>query len=117
VGVGLSLADSGWRATHVLKERTYSRPDYERISSARSEGPLLMWGNPRWTQTTSSRRLSACLPVGAAAFMLTDVKGSTHVQKFAPGTMGAAIARHDDLLDEAVSRHGGVATSAIWQMF
>jgi class 3 adenylate cyclase len=48
------------------------------------------------------------LPVRTATFMLTDVEGSTHVQEFAPGTMRAAIARHDDLLDEAVSRHGGV---------
>ncbi len=48
------------------------------------------------------------LPTGTATFVLTDVEGSTRLQELAPEAMGAAVARHYELLDEAISRHGGV---------
>ncbi|HKR52640.1 MAG TPA: LuxR C-terminal-related transcriptional regulator [Pseudonocardiaceae bacterium] len=41
---------------------------------------------------------------GMATFVLTDVEDSTRV----PEAVGAAATRHDELLDEAVSLHGGV---------
>ncbi|MGH3962160.1 MAG: helix-turn-helix transcriptional regulator [Pseudonocardiaceae bacterium] len=40
--------------------------------------------------------------------MLTDVEGSTRLWESAPETMGAAVARHDELLDAALALHGGV---------
>ncbi|MGH3898277.1 MAG: ATP-binding protein [Pseudonocardiaceae bacterium] len=48
------------------------------------------------------------LPVGTVTFMLTDVEGSTRLWESAPEAMGAAVARHYELLDEAIARHGGV---------
>ncbi|MGH3801251.1 MAG: ATP-binding protein, partial [Pseudonocardiaceae bacterium] len=48
------------------------------------------------------------LPVGPVTFMLTDVEGSTRLWESAPEAMGVTVARHDELLDEAIARHGGV---------
>ena len=48
------------------------------------------------------------LPLGTVTFMLTDVEGSTRLWESTPESMGAAVRRHFELLDEAVSRHGGV---------
>ncbi|MGH3836607.1 MAG: adenylate/guanylate cyclase domain-containing protein, partial [Pseudonocardiaceae bacterium] len=48
------------------------------------------------------------LPVGTVTFMLTDVEGSTRLWESVAEVMGAAVARHYELLDEAIARHGGV---------
>lgn len=49
------------------------------------------------------------LPVGTVTFLLTDVEGSTRMWSSEPAdAMRAAIARHHDLLAEAVDRNGGV---------
>src|SRR5689334_8790426 len=48
------------------------------------------------------------LPTGTLTFLLTDVEGSTTLWEQAPAAMRAALATHDALFDEAVSRHGGV---------
>jgi predicted ATPase/class 3 adenylate cyclase len=48
------------------------------------------------------------LPVGTVTFMLTDVEGSTRLWESAPEAMGAAVARHYELLDAAIALHGGV---------
>jgi class 3 adenylate cyclase len=48
------------------------------------------------------------LPVGTATFMLTSVEGSPRWRESGREALSAVIARHDELLDEAVSRHGGV---------
>ncbi|MGH3697476.1 MAG: LuxR C-terminal-related transcriptional regulator [Pseudonocardiaceae bacterium] len=48
------------------------------------------------------------LPVGTATFMLTDVKGSTGARESASGARSAAVVRQDELVDAAISRHGGV---------
>jgi predicted ATPase/class 3 adenylate cyclase len=48
------------------------------------------------------------LPVGTVTFMLTDIEGSTRLWESAPEAMGAAVARHYELLDAAIALHGGV---------
>ncbi|MGH3997083.1 MAG: hypothetical protein ACRDTJ_06430, partial [Pseudonocardiaceae bacterium] len=48
------------------------------------------------------------LPAGTVTFMLADVEGSTRLWESAPEAMGAAVARHDELLDAAIALHGGV---------
>ncbi|HEX6402611.1 MAG TPA: adenylate/guanylate cyclase domain-containing protein [Pseudonocardiaceae bacterium] len=48
------------------------------------------------------------LPVGTVTFMLTDVEGSTLLWESAAESMGAAIRRHYELLDAAITLHGGV---------
>jgi len=48
------------------------------------------------------------LPIGTVTFLLTDVEASTRLWEEAPGAMAAAIARHYDLLDDAIAAHNGV---------
>jgi predicted ATPase/class 3 adenylate cyclase/DNA-binding CsgD family transcriptional regulator len=48
------------------------------------------------------------VPAGTVTFLLTDVEGSTRLWEQAPATMPQAIARHYQILDEAIARHGGV---------
>jgi predicted ATPase/class 3 adenylate cyclase len=53
-------------------------------------------------------RVSLALPVGTVTFLLTDVEGSTRLWEAAPEAMRVAIARHYEVLDEVIARHGGV---------
>jgi predicted ATPase/class 3 adenylate cyclase/DNA-binding CsgD family transcriptional regulator len=48
------------------------------------------------------------LPTGTVTFLLSDVEGSSRRWEDAPLAMPAAIARHYELLDEAIAAHGGV---------
>jgi predicted ATPase/class 3 adenylate cyclase/DNA-binding CsgD family transcriptional regulator len=48
------------------------------------------------------------LPTGTVTFLLTDVEGSTRRWEAAPEAMAVAIARHYDLLDDAIAANGGV---------
>jgi predicted ATPase/class 3 adenylate cyclase/DNA-binding CsgD family transcriptional regulator len=48
------------------------------------------------------------VPAGTVTFLLTDVEGSTRLWEHAPSAMPQAIARHYEILDEAIARHGGV---------
>ena len=51
---------------------------------------------------------SSPLPSGVVTFLLSDVEGSTRLWEGDEDTMGAAIARHYELLDAAITLHGGV---------
>jgi predicted ATPase/class 3 adenylate cyclase/DNA-binding CsgD family transcriptional regulator len=64
----------------------------------------------RWgPDGVSSPDRAFSLPVGTVTFLLTDVEGSTRMWSSEPvEVMRAAIARHHDLLAEAVDRNGGV---------
>ncbi|MGH3875298.1 MAG: adenylate/guanylate cyclase domain-containing protein [Pseudonocardiaceae bacterium] len=53
-------------------------------------------------------RVTFHLPVGTVTFMLTDIEGSTRLWESAPEAMGVAVARHYELLDEAIALYGGV---------
>ena len=47
------------------------------------------------------------LPTGTVTFLLTDVKDSTRLWEAARDHMGRALARHDAIIEEAVTEHGG----------
>ena len=47
------------------------------------------------------------LPSGTVTFLFTDVEGSTRLWEQFPDAMGQALARHDDLLRQAIEQHGG----------
>lgn len=47
------------------------------------------------------------LPVGLVTFCLTDIVDSTPLWDRHPGVMPGVIARHDELVEVAVARHGG----------
>ena len=71
------------------------------------------WLRPlRWSEVTVNAGArdggDFALPVDTVTFLLTDVEGSTTGWQAAPEAMGAAIARHYEILDTAVSAHGGV---------
>jgi len=48
------------------------------------------------------------LPSGVVTFLLSDVEGSTRMWEGDEDVMQAAIARHYELLDAAITLHGGV---------
>ena len=48
------------------------------------------------------------LPVGTVTFLLTEVEGSTRLWESDPEAMGVAVARHYELLNAAITLHGGV---------
>ena len=48
------------------------------------------------------------LPAGTVSFLLTDIEGSTQKWQLAPDSMAAAVARDYEILDTAISAHGGV---------
>jgi class 3 adenylate cyclase len=48
------------------------------------------------------------LPTGVVTFLLADVEGSTQPWEGDEEVMGAAIARHHELLDATIALHGGV---------
>lgn len=47
------------------------------------------------------------LPAGTVTFLLTDIEGSTRLWETARDAMPRAVARHYEILDEAIARHGG----------
>jgi predicted ATPase/class 3 adenylate cyclase/DNA-binding CsgD family transcriptional regulator len=47
------------------------------------------------------------LPSGTLTFLFTDLEGSTSLWESEPDVMREAVARHDELLGDAVTAHGG----------
>ena len=47
------------------------------------------------------------LPSGTVTFLFTDLEGSTRLWEAHPEAMCAALARHDEILRDAVEEHGG----------
>ena len=47
------------------------------------------------------------LPSGTVTFLFTDIEGSTRLWEEHPDAMRDALARHDELLREAIEAHGG----------
>jgi predicted ATPase/class 3 adenylate cyclase/DNA-binding CsgD family transcriptional regulator len=60
------------------------------------------------TGSETPGRLGPLLPVGTVTFLLTDVEGSTRQWETDPSATAAAIARHYEILDEAIEAHNGV---------
>ena len=56
----------------------------------------------------ASRESPAALrPTGIVTFLFTDIEGSTGRWEAQSAEMGAALARHDDVLRTAIEAHGG----------
>lgn len=55
---------------------------------------------------------SAELPVGKVTFLLTDIESSSQAWEADPGSMSMAVARHYEILDETIARHGGARPHA-----
>ena len=52
-------------------------------------------------------------PSGTVTFLFTDLEGSTQRWQQYPTAMGPALARHDRLLRDAISAHGGVVFKTV----
>jgi predicted ATPase/class 3 adenylate cyclase/DNA-binding CsgD family transcriptional regulator len=48
------------------------------------------------------------VPAGTVTFLLTDIEGSTQLWERAADAMPRAVARHYEILEEAIAAHGGV---------
>ena len=46
-------------------------------------------------------------PAGTVTFLFTDIEGSTHLWEEHPDAMQPALARHDELVGEAIESHDG----------
>ena len=57
------------------------------------------------------------LPTGTVSFLFTDIEGSTRLWQAQHDAMGAALARHDDLLRQAIESHGGFVFKTIGDAF
>jgi len=47
------------------------------------------------------------LPIGTVTFLFTDLEGSTRLWEEHPDAMKAALARHDEILRDAVEKRDG----------
>jgi class 3 adenylate cyclase len=47
------------------------------------------------------------LPTGTVTFLFTDLEGSTRLWEEQPAAMQVVLARHDEILREAIGAHGG----------
>jgi DNA-binding SARP family transcriptional activator len=59
-----------------------------------------------------SQRLTETLPSGVVTFLLSDIVGSTSLWEQHPKAMADAVARHDELMHDAVTAHGGTVLKA-----
>ncbi|HET6964549.1 MAG TPA: adenylate/guanylate cyclase domain-containing protein [Acidimicrobiales bacterium] len=50
-------------------------------------------------------------PSGTVTFLFTDIEGSTRLWETAPEAMRSALERHDEILGQAIGRHGGYVFS------
>jgi class 3 adenylate cyclase len=48
------------------------------------------------------------LPTGVVTFLFTDIEGSTRLWRQFRDSMGSALARHDALIENLVSKHDGI---------
>jgi class 3 adenylate cyclase len=60
-----------------------------------------------WIRSDRAAGEAHDLPHGVVTFLLTDIEGSTPLWEAHRTTMGAALARHEVLVAEAVASHGG----------
>ena len=56
-------------------------------------------------------------PTGTVTFLFTDIEGSTRHWESSPDAMRPALARHDQLLREAIEGHGGFVFKTVGDAF
>src|SRR5262252_2859468 len=59
----------------------------------------------------------APLPSGTVTFLFTDIEGSTRLWEQYPEAMRKALARHDALLEEAITQHNGTVFKTVGDAF
>ncbi|HSH83327.1 MAG TPA: adenylate/guanylate cyclase domain-containing protein, partial [Herpetosiphonaceae bacterium] len=56
-------------------------------------------------------------PSGTVTFLFTDIEGSTRLWQAQPDAMRAALARHDQLLGDAIGSNGGYVFKTVGDAF
>jgi class 3 adenylate cyclase len=51
--------------------------------------------------------MASALPTGTVTFLLTDVEESSRLWEHHPASMGLALSRHDELIEQLAAEHGG----------
>ncbi len=59
----------------------------------------------------------AHLPTGTVTFLFTDIEGSTKLWERSPQAMSKAIARHDEIIQEAIELRGGYVFKTVGDAF
>jgi class 3 adenylate cyclase len=57
------------------------------------------------------------LPSGTVTLLFTDIEGSTRLWEQQGPAMGAALARHDELLRRCIGAHGGHVFKTVGDAF
>ncbi len=57
------------------------------------------------------------LPTGTVTFLFTDIEGSTKLWEAYPGAMQQALARHDELLRQAIENNNGYVFKTVGDAF
>ena len=57
------------------------------------------------------------LPTGTVTFLFTDIEGSTKRWEQYPQAMSVALARHDDILRQAIEANGGYVFKTVGDAF
>src|SRR5437870_11551419 len=57
------------------------------------------------------------LPTGTVTFLFTDIEGSTKRWEQYPQAMGVALARHDEILRQAIEANGGYVFKTVGDAF
>jgi class 3 adenylate cyclase len=63
------------------------------------------------------RRAESAVPAGTVTFLFTDIEGSTRLWEENPEAMRVALARHDELLREAIESQGGHVFKTVGDAF
>ena len=64
-----------------------------------------------WRRRLGRSEYVVDLPVGTVTFLFTDLEGSTRRWEEHPEVMPGALARHDEILEQAITAHRGVVYS------
>jgi len=59
----------------------------------------------------------ADLPTGTVTFLFTDIEGSTRLWEQHPQAMPAALARHDQIMRQAIAAEAGMVYKVIGDAF
>src|SRR6476659_4968862 len=57
------------------------------------------------------------LPTGTVTFLFTDIEGSTKLAQQYPDSMPALLARHHEILDQAIQAHNGYVFQIVGDSF
>src|SRR5215470_5079109 len=114
----LAAMIDGIRAAGTTSYRTFGTPrELERLLAddlavLLSESFAGAAADTGVSATSPPRPGEAELPTGTVTFLLTDIEGSTRLWETVPEAMEVALERHNSVLTEVITGHGGVVVTS-----